>query len=122
MLKTSYFARSAKHPGAVSIARFPPKWYTGTRYLPLAPAPEMLKLEDWDEYRRRYRREVLDVLDPDKVLQDLGTETAGHDIILLCFEKDRTRCHRGLVAEWFHETRGITVPEQGEESVTQLPV
>ena len=120
MLKTSYFAKSAKEPGAVSIARFPPKWYTGTRYLPLAPAPDMLKIHDWDEYRRRYRTEILDVLDPDKVLQDLGAETAGHDIILLCFEKDRTHCHRGLVAEWFCETRGITVPELGEESVTQL--
>jgi len=122
MLKTSYFAKSAKHPGAVSIARFPPKWYTGARYLPLAPAPDMLKIHDWDEYRRRYRTEILDVLDPDKVLQDLGAGTPGHDIVLLCFEKNRTHCHRGLVAAWFNETRGITVPEQGEESVTQLPV
>jgi uncharacterized protein (DUF488 family) len=122
MLKTSYFAKSAKVPGAVSIARFPPKWYNGARYLPLAPKPDMLKITDWDEYRRRYRNEILDVLDPDKVLQDLGVETAGHDIILLCFENDRTHCHRGLVAEWFHETRGITVPELGKESLTHLSV
>jgi uncharacterized protein (DUF488 family) len=120
MLKTSYFTKSSKHPGAVSIARFPPKWYTGTRYMPLAPTPDMLKINDWDEYRRRYMREVLDVLDPDKVLQDLGAETAGHDIILLCFEKDRTRCHRGLVAAWLFETRGIAVPELGQESIKQL--
>jgi hypothetical protein len=120
MLKTSYFAKSAKEPGAVSIARFPPKWYTGTRYLPLAPAPEMLKINDWDEYRRRYQKEILDVLDPDKVLQDLGVETAGHDIVLLCFEKDRAHCHRGLVAAWFFEKNRILVPELGEESVTRL--
>ena len=82
----------------------------------------MLKIKDWDEYRQRYRREVLDVLNPDKVLQDLGAETAGHNIVLLCFEKVRTHCHRGLVAEWIRETRGITVPEVGEESVTLLPV
>jgi uncharacterized protein (DUF488 family) len=111
MLLTSYFAKSARAPGAISIARFPPKWYTGAGCLALAPAPDMLKIHDWDEYRRRYRKEVLDILDPDKVLQDLGAGTATHDIILLCFEKDRTHCHRGLVAEWFHETRGITVPE-----------
>jgi uncharacterized protein (DUF488 family) len=122
MLKTSYFAKSAKEPGAISIARFPPKWYTGRRYLPLAPEPDMLKLQDWDEYRRRYHEEVLTVLDPDKVLRDLGVDKAGYDIILLCFEKDRTHCHRGVVAAWFHETKGITVPELGEESVTQLPV
>lgn len=111
MLLTSYFAKSANHPGAVSIARFPPKWYTGTRYLPLAPKPDMLKMKDWDEYRRRYRQEILDVLEPDTVLRDLNAGKAGHDTVLLCFEKDRTHCHRGLVAEWFLETKGISVPE-----------
>jgi hypothetical protein len=120
MLKTSYFARSALEPGAVSIARFPPKRYTGTHYLPLAPPPELLKIGNWDEYRRRYSEEVLSVLDPDAVLRDLGVEGAGHDIILLCFEKERPHCHRGLVAAWLYETRGITVLELGEESVTQL--
>lgn len=120
MLKTSYFAKSAKHPGAVSIARFPPKWYTGARYLPLAPEPEMLNIQDWDEYRRRYREGILSVLDPDEVFRDLEKLGTGHEIILLCFEKDRTFYHRGLVAEWFHETRGITVPELGTDATTQL--
>jgi hypothetical protein len=122
MLKTSYFARSAKEPGAVSIARFPPKWYTCSRYLLLAPAPDMLKIGDWDEYRRRYREEILSVLEPDEVLRDLNVDGAGHDIVLLCFEKDRSHCHRGLVAAWFQETKGIVVPELGDESVTRLPV
>jgi uncharacterized protein (DUF488 family) len=116
MLKTSYFAKSAKAPGAVSIARFPPKWYTGARYLPLAPAPDMLRIRDWEEYRRRYREEVLAALDPDKVLQDLEAIGAGHDIVLLCFEKDRAHCHRGLVAEWFFERKGVVVPELEPES------
>jgi hypothetical protein len=120
MLKTSYFARSAKEPGAVSIARFPPKWYTGTCYLPLAPPPALLKIGDWDEYRCRYHEEVLSVLDPDAVLRDLGVDGAVHDIILLCFEKERAHCHRGLVAAWLDETRGIRVSELGEESGTQL--
>ncbi len=81
MLLTSYFAKSSKHPGAVSIARFPPKWYTGRRYLPLAPKPEMLKIGDWEEYRRRYREEILAPLDPDVVLRDLGVGGAEHDIV-----------------------------------------
>jgi len=82
----------------------------------------MLKIKDWDEYRRRYHKEVLAVLDPDKVLRDLGVDGSDHDIILLCFEKERTHCHRGLVAAWLHETKEITVPELGNESLTQLPV
>ena len=119
MLVTSYFAKSAKAPGAVSIARFPPTWYTGTRYLPLAPVPDMLKIGDWDEYKRRYRDEILSVLDPDQVLRDLNVDGAGHDIVLLCFEKDRSRCHRGLVAEWFLETKGVMVPELGVDPTLQ---
>lgn len=111
MLLTSYFAKSAKHPGAVSIARFPPKWYTGRCYFPLAPKPEMLQIGDWNEYKRRYRDEILAALNPDDVLRDLGAEGADCDIVLLCFEKDRSHCHRGLVAEWLEGTKGIRVPE-----------
>ena len=122
MLKTSYFARAAKEPGAVSIARFPPKWYTGARYLPLAPTAGMLKITDWDEYRLRYKDEILSVLDPEEVLRDLGANGSDHDILLLCFEKERAHCHRGLVAVWLQETWGIWVPELGDESVTLLPV
>jgi hypothetical protein len=122
MLLTSYFAKSAKHPGAVSIARFPPKWYTGIRYLPLAPEPEMLKIQDWDEYKRLYRDEILSILDPDQVLRDLNGDGAGHDIVLLCFEKDRTHCHRGLVAEWFLEKKGIRVPELGADPTLQQTI
>ncbi|MGD0079852.1 MAG: DUF488 domain-containing protein [Methanoregula sp.] len=119
MLKTSYFARSAQEPGAVSIARFPPRGYTGTRYFRLAPTPGMLKLGDWEEYKRRYREEILSNLDPEEILRDLDVAGAGHDIIFLCFEKERTHCHRGLVAEWFSETIGLEVPELGSPSTVQ---
>jgi len=122
MLKTSYFAKSAREPGAVSIARFPPKWYTGARYLPLAPTADMLKILDWDEYRLHYHDEILSVLDPDEVLRDLNVENTDHDILLLCFERERAHCHRGLVAMWLRETRGILVPELGDEPVILLPV
>jgi hypothetical protein len=63
---------------------------------------------------------VLELLNPDTVLRDLGVDEAGHDIILLCFEKERAHCHRELVAERFHETRGITVPELGTDATTLL--
>lgn len=121
MLCTSYFAKSAKHPGAVSIARFPPKWYTGHRCLRLAPDPAMLQIGDWEEYRKRYRDEILGPLDPDEILEDLKRFAGSDEIVLLCFEKDRSHCHRGLVAAWFEETKGIRVPELGDETVTRLP-
>lgn len=114
MLCTSSFATSANHPGAVSIARFPPKWYRGRCFFALAPTMEMLQIGDWPEYRRRYRQEILAPLDPGAILRELHAGNEGDDIVLLCFERDRTHCHRGLVAEWFWETRGIAVPERDQ--------
>jgi uncharacterized protein YeaO (DUF488 family) len=79
----------------------------------------MLKIEDWDEYKRRYKGEILSILDPDEVIRDLCLNDADHDIVLLCFEKDRSHCYRGLVAEWFLETKGIRVPELGADPTLQ---
>ena len=110
MLKTSYFARSGKSPGAVSIA-LRSKWFTVPKYPDLAPTQEMLEIEDWDEYTHRYNDEILSRLDPQKVLNDLKVATTQHDIILLCWEKDRSTCHRGLVAQWFKKTLDLEVPE-----------
>ena len=110
MLKTSYFARSGKSPGAVSIA-LRSKWFTVPKYPDLAPTQEMLEIEDWHEYSHRYNDEILSRLDPQKVLNDLKVATTEHDIILLCWEKDRSTCHRGLVAQWFKKTLDLDVPE-----------
>ncbi len=115
MIRTGYFAKHGRHPGAVSIARFPPRWFTGPRCFALAPPPELLRLHDWDTYRARYRQEVLDRLDPGSVLRELESLAGSPDVILLCFEKSRVFCHRRLVAEWFGETKGIPVPETGDE-------
>lgn len=120
MLKTGYFARHGRAYGAVSIARFPPKWFAGPRYYTIAPPPELLQMPDWDEYRTRFRKEVLARLDPDTVIHDLESLAGGTEIIMLCFEKDRSRCHRGLVAEWLREKKGITVPEAGGEGQQNL--
>lgn len=120
MLKTGYFARDRKKAGVISIARFPPVWYNGPCCFTLAPPPDLLNLEDWGEYTRRYRKEVLDHLDPDAVIRELESLAAGTDIILLCFEKERSHCHRGLVAEWFFQTKGIRIPEIGREGEQTL--
>jgi hypothetical protein len=40
------------------------------------------------------------------VLREIGELVPECDIVMLCFEKDRTHCHRGLVAKWFLGTKG----------------
>jgi hypothetical protein len=56
---------------------------------------------------------------PDKGLRQSDSCVSSAFFTCLCFEKERAHCHQGLVAAWFHETREITVPELGSESVTQ---
>ncbi len=112
-MKTSYFAKktAATDPNAVSIARWPPRWWTtGRRYIALAPSADLLKRSKaglpWPEFVKEYQRDVLDKLDPAKVLSDLGA-----DAILLCWEKPGDDCHRHLVAEWLEKTLNIKVNE-----------
>lgn len=106
---TSNFARNAKDTHAVAISRGVPKWYTGRRFLELAPRGWMLKIKDEDEFTKVYRETVLAKLDPRKVV-----EAVGKDAVLLCWEKPGEFCHRRLVAEWLEETMGEEVPEAGE--------
>lgn len=112
-MKTSYFGNKAASANlaAVSIARWPPRWWNGNRrYITLAPSIDLLNRSraglSWQQYVIEYRRDVLDRLDPAKVVADLGD-----DAILLCWEKPGEDCHRRLVAEWLEKFLGIIVPE-----------
>jgi hypothetical protein len=112
-MKTSYFAnrKAAAEPGAVSIARWPPRWWgSRRRYLALAPSEDLLKRAKagmpWPDYIEEYRRDVLGRLDPAAVYTELGP-----DAILLCWEAPGRDCHRRLIAEWLEKALGIEVPE-----------
>jgi hypothetical protein len=109
-MNTSYFAKSAMHSRAVSIAGRAPKDFSGREYKVLAPNYwffQKYKLDgDFDFYTEHYQAEVLDLLYPEEVLRDLG-----EDAVLLCWEKPGEPCHRHLVAKWFKEKLGIEVME-----------
>lgn len=127
-MKTSYFARMnskkfnhLKDKG-IQISRSARYWQ-GAKYPPLYPTWDLINLEDEEEYRRRYRKEVLDKLDPWEVYNDLG-----EDAILLChesiakIESGEQFCHRHMVAEWLEEELynrygiQIEIPELTEEN------
>lgn len=112
-MNTSYFGNrvAVAFPTAVSIARWPPRWWgSRRRYIPLAPSADLLKRSKaglpWPEYAAEYKRDVLAKLDPAKVVADLGP-----DAILLCWEASGEDCHRRLVAEWLERSLSIAVPE-----------
>lgn len=112
-MNTSYFAnkKAASDPNAVSIARWPPRWWgSRRRYIALAPSSDLLKRSKaglpWAEYVTEYKHDVLAKLDPAKVAADLGP-----DAILLCWESPGEDCHRRLIAEWLEQNLGTPVPE-----------
>jgi uncharacterized protein YeaO (DUF488 family) len=73
-------------------------------------APSQVLLEtvksgqiDWDEYEKRYLTEITDpsyYSGADNWIKDIVAEMkGGMHVILICFEKDATHCHRRLLAE-----------------------
>lgn len=110
---TSYFARSSRHPQAVSICRYPPRGWTGKRVISLAPSAGLLGAAKRGlaeaPFKERYLREV-SRLDPVQVAAQLG-----EGAVLLCFEKSsESYCHRHYLAEWLMSG----VPDL---TVTELP-
>jgi hypothetical protein len=57
-------------------------------------------------YTTRYEAEVLEKMDPEALVAELGT-----DAILCCLEPPGRFCHRRVVADWLHSRLGITVLE-----------
>jgi hypothetical protein len=116
-MHTSYFSKHGKHPNAVSIALWPPKWLPEIKRCDeLAPSRRILKrwndtLDNKDnytaaEYERDYRADVLANLDAKTIYEKLGP-----DAIMLCFENNEKFCHRHIAAAWLQEQLGITVTE-----------
>lgn len=109
-MHTSYFAKSGNHPNAVSIAGRAPSWYTGRQYKKLAPPYNVFKKykEDGDHvyYTEHFYKEVLERLDPEKILKDLGPHA-----VILCYETPDKFCHRQLVAQWLSDKLGIIISE-----------
>lgn len=97
---------------AVSTSRSQPRYklpYSYRRADELAPNDRVWNAGT-DEWRDLYH-DQLDALGPDAVLGRLADLGGGKPVIVLCFEKDRADCHRGVLAEWLSARAGLTVPE-----------
>ncbi len=103
---TTYFAKVRSLPEdvvPVSIAAYPPRGWNGHTLYALAPNDAILhkykRDGDWLSYVRQYEGDVL-IMQPEDIIEALGKLSGGRDVALVCFEKDHTRCHRSLVANW----------------------
>lgn len=107
-------------PGRIIISRgYPRQLGVGYKiYKKLAPG-EWFKQPEYQaneaKFRERYFREILGSLNPQAEYEHLHTLAGNAEPVLLCWEKDPSKhdewCHRRMVAEWFHDALGVTVPE-----------
>ena len=62
---------------------------------------------DPQTFTNLYKAEVLDRLDPMRVITDLG----GDNFIMLCWEAPGEFCHRRVVAAWMRKHTGVLIEE-----------
>jgi uncharacterized protein (DUF488 family) len=115
LMFTGYFAKIKSYPKGlryISIARFN-RYYSGETYIKLAPTPDMLSIESYEEYKALYYDRVLNKLDPIAVYKELGDNA-----VLLCYESfsdiksGKKFCHRRIVAKWLEDNiEGLNVNE-----------
>jgi hypothetical protein len=99
----------------IGISRGVPRGLARYRvFRKLQPGPWFNSV-DVDEYRRLYKAEVLDRLDPLGVAADLEELAGGGVPVLCCYERagSGSWCHRALVAGWLSEALRERVPELG---------
>ncbi len=64
------------------------------------------KLENQKDYIEKFYNQVLKILDPQEIYNELG-----ENAVILCFEKPTEFCHRFLVAGWLEMNLGIEIEE-----------
>jgi len=113
---TGCFAKAKQYESkgliAVSIARYPPKWFSVLLSYPeLAPQAGMQEMAE-NQFRKKYLG-VLRYMNPMKVVNDLKRMFGGSPVVLCCHEKPDEFCHRHIVASWLSKATGFEVAEYG---------
>ena len=121
---TSYYANWRRFPETattISIAGKAPESYFGLEYKKLAPKWGFFndyksgKIDE-EGYTVEYYKQVLSNLKPEVVYSELINDL-GTDIILLCWEKTGSFCHRHIVAKWLQDKLNIRVEELPNKGV-----
>ena len=101
----------------ISIAGYPPKNWDGLEYRKLAP--KLVFFKEWEHnndnnfYIQHFYKEVLDKLNPDKIVEELFEKIGKNkdaSIALICYENPKEFCHRHLVGSWLIQ-HGYSVKE-----------
>lgn len=121
IIKTScWFTKLPAGYRRIGISRGVPRGQKGfQRYNKLNPGPWFNSV-DANRYKVLYYAEVLNALDPQRVVDELVAISDGEVPVLLCWENAKLPikewCHRGIVSAWLHDNLGLEVFEYGLES------
>lgn len=116
---TSNFASARRFDPAryclVSIAQFAPQGWDGLCAPAFAPSASLLKSYKQggcseSTYSIHYC-EMLDSINVRNVFVFLSRYAKGRDIVLLCYEKAGSFCHRRLLASWVWHHYGYYIKE-----------
>lgn len=116
---TSYFSHASSLDSSrffvVSISRFSPRGFHGFECLEFAPPADLLRsfkrgLSERD-YSRLYREWVLECCDVRRVFVDIAKVCGGRDIVLCCYERPDSFCHRHLLSDYVFEKYGYRIQE-----------
>lgn len=129
-MQTSNFWQYPIGSNRIVISRAVPRGIEAgyRRYPKLAPG-SWFKNPDYKNnataFEKRYFAEILAPLNPSEEWERLHQLAGGNEPVLICWEplkKTGEYCHRRMVAKWFEEELGVTVPEYTptEQNANQL--
>lgn len=87
----------------------------------VAPSKELLALAkggkiSWGEYAQNYLMDLKDSEEAFEWMFKVAKRTKNHDVVLICYEKDASHCHRTLLAsEMARQFKGL-IEYKGELS------
>lgn len=119
MLYTGYFAKTKQYTEAgltpVSVAGKTPDFFKYTKWTLFAPRKELF--DRWknneitdEEYMAEYT-EYLESSVTDKNLKKLKEIADKYEIVMCCYEKSSSFCHRHTLAEWLSNKLEIPIGE-----------
>ena len=116
---TSYFSKASKLDSSrflvVSISRYNPKGFSGFSFNEFAPSSSLL--HDYKqglcqrEYIRRYRRELSHLGELRDSFLKLSRVAHGRDIVLCCYEREESFCHRHVLSDIVFEKYNYRIVE-----------
>lgn len=116
---TSYFSKASKLDSSrflvVSISRYGPKGFRGFSFKEFAPSSSLL--HDYKkglcqrDYIRRYRHELFGLGELRDSFVKLARVAHGRDIVLCCYEREDSFCHRHVLSDIVFEKYNYRIVE-----------